>query len=132
MAAIGAAALVPAAWLGAEYALDREEIAAIERDLGDATALYASAAGQPEDAGERAACDAVSARIAPLLAPAWYRHVGASMVEAERVAAISQGVSALRERAVRRSANRTWWRDLAAAMDAALADPARPDRRPVT
>ena len=119
------AVLVPAGWLGAEYAMDLEEMAGIRAQLDSVRALIDRSSQEAADSGEASACDRAGERLAVLASPPWWRHVGFSLLEGSQVEAASRRLAELRAVVAERSANRAWWIQQAAAIDAALAAEAR-------
>ena len=119
----GAALLVlaPAGWLGAEYAFDLEEMAGIRAQVEGVRELIERTSGEPTDAGEASACDRAGERLALLSSPPWWRHVAFTMLEEQQVQAASALLATMRQVAAERRANRAWWTEQAAAIDAALA-----------
>lgn len=122
---VGAAALLvlaPACWIGAEYALDLEEMAAVRVQVDGVRELVDRTAGDPSDAGEAQACDRAHERLAVLASPPWWRHLAFTLLEQEQVQAASARIAELRQVAAERRANRAWWTEQATSTDAALAD----------
>ena len=113
--------LAPAGWLGAEYALDLEEMAAIEAQIDGVRALVDRTSGEPADAGEASACDRAGDRLDTLSSPPWWRHVAFTLLEGARVTDAARRISDIRQVAAERRANRAWWTEQTAAVDEALA-----------
>ncbi len=113
--------LAPAGWLGAEYALDLEEMAGIRAQIDGVRELIERTAGEPTDAGEASACDRAGERLSMLASPPWWRHVAFSLLEEQQAEAASRRLAEMRQRAAERRANRAWWTEQSAALDAALA-----------
>jgi hypothetical protein len=118
-----AAALVlaPAGWLGAEYAIDLEEMDAIRAQVDGVRELVERSASVPADAGESDACEQAGQRLATLASPPWWRHVAFTLLEQQQVEAAGRRLSDLRKIAAERRANRAWWTEQSSEIDAALA-----------
>lgn len=114
--------LAPASWLGAEYAFDLEEMDGIRAQVDGVRELIERTSGEPEDAGESSACDRAGERLASLSSPPWWRHVAFTMLEEQQVLAASRRLAEMRQVTAERRANRAWWTEQVAAIDAALAD----------
>lgn len=121
IAAAALLVLAPAGWLGAEYALDLEEMAGIRAQVDGVRELMDRTAAEPSDSGEASACDRAGERLAALASPPWWRHVAFTLLEEQQVQDASRQLAQLRQVAAERRANRAWWVEQAAAIDAALA-----------
>jgi hypothetical protein len=124
-AAVAVGVLAPAGWLGAEYALDNEQMAAVRSELDAVRALMDRSASLPDDSGEADACVRAGAMLSQLQDPPWWRHVAFSLLEGEQVESAQRTLARLRDLAEERRANRAWWRDQSAAVDGALASGTR-------
>lgn len=113
--------LAPAGWLGAEYALDLDEMEGVRAQVDGVRELLDRTATEPSDSGESAACDRAGERLAALAAAPWWRHVAFTLLEEQQVQDASARLAAMRQVAAERRANRAWWVEQAAAIDAALA-----------
>lgn len=113
--------LAPAGWLGAEYAIDLEEMDAIRAQVDGVRELIERSASAPADAGESDACEQAGQRLAALASPPWWRHVAFTLLEEQQVQAATRRLSDLRKVAAERRANRAWWVEQSAEIDAALA-----------
>ena len=121
IAAAALLVLAPAGWLGAEYALDLEEMAGIRAQIDGVRELIERTSGEPEDAGEAAACDRAGERLSALSSPPWWRHVAFTLLEEQQLQAASRRLAEMRQVAAERRANRAWWTAQAASIDTALA-----------
>jgi hypothetical protein len=113
--------LAPAGWLGAEYAIDLEEMDAIRAQVDGVRELVERSASAPADAGESDACEQAGQRLAALASPPWWRHVAFTLLEEQQVEAATRRLADLRKVAAERRANRAWWVEQSAEIDAALA-----------
>jgi len=113
--------LAPAGWLGAEYAIDLEEMDAIRAQVDGVRELIDRSASAPADAGESDACEQCGQRLAALASPPWWRHIVFTLLEEQQVQAAGRRLAELRKIAAERRANRAWWTEQSAEIDAALA-----------
>lgn len=121
IAAAALLVLAPAGWLGAEYALDLEEMDGIRSQIDGVRELVERTSGEPADSGEAAACDRAGERLSTLSSPPWWRHVAFTLLEEQQLQSASRRLAELRQVAAERRANRAWWSDQAASIDSALA-----------
>lgn len=120
IAAAALLVLAPAGWLGAEYALDLEEMAGIRSQVDGVGELIERTSGEPADAGEASACDRAGERLSTLESPPWWRHVAFTLLEREQVDAAVRRLAQMRQVVAERRANREWWIGQSAAVDASL------------
>ena len=125
VAAAAVLVLAPAGWLGAEYALDLEEMDGIRSQIESVGELITRTSGEPADSGEATACDRAGDRLSALSSPPWWRHAAFTLLEEQQLQSASRRLAELRQVAAERRANRAWWNEQSSAIDAALAAPDR-------
>ena len=125
IAAAALLVLAPAGWLGAEYALDNAHMEAVRAELDKVRSLMDRAANAPDESGESDACASAGSMLAQMQDPPWWRHVAFSLLEEQQVQAASRRLAEMKKVAAERRANRAWWTEQAAAIDAALVAPGR-------
>ena len=120
--AVGAAMLIilPLGWLGWAFLQDRAELEAIEGELRSARDATERTSDAPEDGPERQQAQQLVARIGAIDSAEWWDRVVARLVAADQISRLKSEAAELSGQLSRRSANRAWWRERLATLDAQL------------